>query len=159
MAQLIDKMVQATRRMATTVRPQLLDDFALVAALQWQVQEFQERTDTICTLMICPESLKLDQALATTVFRLIQEALTNVARHAHATHVTIDLHGQGDTLRLNILDNGKGISLPVDPKSLGLLGMRQRVQQWGGTMQIRKGGDAGTLLRFRIPLAHPTNRQ
>ncbi len=153
MTHLVDETVQAVRRIATELRPGLLDHLGLVPALEWQVREFQERTGLTCGFKKNPENLVVDAARATTVFRICQEALTNVARHAQATKVDISLRMAGRKLILEVRDNGRGISedAVADPQSVGLLGMRERVLSWGGEVQIRGVEGKGTVITVHLP--------
>ena len=153
MTHLIDETVQAVRRIATELRPGLLDHLGLVPALEWQVREFQERTGLTCEFKKNPENLVVDAARATTVFRICQEALTNVARHAQATKVDISLRMAGRKLVLKVRDNGRGISedAVADPRSVGLLGMRERVLSWGGEVQIQGVKGKGTVVTVHLP--------
>jgi two-component system sensor histidine kinase UhpB len=154
MAHLIDTTVQATRRIATELRPRVLDDLGLVPALEWHVREFQERTGIVCAFTRSHEDIAVDPGRATTLFRICQEALTNVARHAHATRVDLILALAGAALRLEVRDDGRGIpdEAVADPKSLGLLGMRERVLPWGGDIHIRGIQGRGTVVNVHIPL-------
>jgi signal transduction histidine kinase len=123
--------------------------------MEGQIQEFQERTGITCTLRLEPEDLDLDAARSTTVFRIVQEALTNVARHADATQVDIGLHLRQEMLCLDVRDNGRGIPAQAldDPQSFGLLGIRERVLHWHGDVHIQGSQDRGTVLTVRIPVA------
>lgn len=156
MLRLIDATIDTLRRIATTLWPRVLDDLGLLAAIEWKVQEFQRHTGIITKLGIFPENFRLEPAVAVTVFRFLQEALTNISRHAHATHAVIRLRVVGRVLRLIVHDNGQGISqnaLAV-PDRLGLATMRERVLACGGDMRIRgsrQGG--GTTITARLPLS------
>ncbi len=154
MIHLVDGTVQAVRRIATALRPGVLDHLGLVAAVEWQVREFQERTGLTCVFTNTPEDIVVDGARATTVFRICQEALTNVARHANAARVDLSLRQAGTDLRLEVRDNGRGIPKEAiaDPKSLGLIGMRERVLPWGGDVQIKRVPSKGTVVTVHIPL-------
>ena len=154
MAHLIDTTVQAIRRIATELRPRVLDDLGLVAALEWHVREFQDRTGVACAFTSSPEDIVVDPARATTLFRICQEALTNVARHANATRIDLSLTQVGAALCLEVRDNGRGIpeEAMADPKSLGLMGMRERVLPWGGAIHIRGIQGRGTVVSVHIPL-------
>lgn len=154
MLQLLDTTIHTMRRVATALRPSVLDDLGLIAAIEWQVQEFRERTGISCVLTTRPEDFYLDSARSTTVYRILQEALTNVARHAQATHVDISLIIEKGRLYLEVRDNGRGISNHVvaAPQSLGLLGIRERVRQWQGDMNIRGHQGQGTVLTVHLPL-------
>src|SRR4029079_14243454 len=131
MLQLIDDTVQMVRRIASDLRPGILDDFGLAAAIEWQLQDFCQRAGLEHDYQSNVDELNLDPASSTALFRLFQETLTNVARHAQATRVTAELEVAEQELTLQVRDNGRGISTGEigNSKSLGLLGMRERVQQ------------------------------
>jgi signal transduction histidine kinase len=150
---IVDATIQSVRRISTELRPGLLDDLGLVAAIEWQTQEFESRTGIRCQLSVAGMDFALDRALGTTLFRIVQEALTNVARHAGATRVKVSLDGGGDRLRLAVRDNGRGISgaALTDRRSLGLMGMRERVKLRGGTLTITSPRGRGTTIVVEIP--------
>jgi signal transduction histidine kinase len=154
MTHLVDGMVQAVRRIATALRPGVLDDLGLVAALEWQIQEFQGRTGLACGLTTVPEEIALDSLRATAMFRICQEVLTNITRHAGASRVDVHLTQTGDILVLEVRDDGKGISehAVTDPKSLGLMSMRERILPWKGEVWIRGVDGGGTVVRVTLPL-------
>jgi len=156
MVRLVDETVEAVRQLATELRPGVLDDLGLVAALEWQIREFQERTGVACTFVRSPADLAVDPARATAVFRICQEALTNVVRHAEATEVEIALRMEARTLILEVRDNGKGIpaAAVTDPHSIGLMGMRERVLPWRGEVAFQGRPGHGTLVRVALPLEH-----
>jgi signal transduction histidine kinase len=153
MAGLVDGAVNTVRRIATELRPGLLDDLGLVAAIEWQAQEFARRTGLTVELHLGDQDLALDRDLATALFRIFQEALTNIARHAAATRVEIELVHQPDLLKLVVADNGKGIEPAqiLAPRSLGLLGMRERARALGGDVVIEGSPGQGTTVTVRIP--------
>jgi PAS domain S-box-containing protein len=153
MATLVDTTIQSVRRIATDLRPGILDNFGLVAAIEWQAQEFQNRTGIRCTFTSTLENINLDQDRCTAVFRILQEALTNVARHAGATRATISLHKAAAHLILEVTDNGKGITESdlSKPKSFGLLGMRERAALLGGELHTNGVQGKGTTLTVWIP--------
>ena len=134
MSDLIDATVQTVRQIAAELRPGVLDDVGLVAAVEWQLQEFQTRTGIQCQLTGVVEKSALDADLSTAAFRIFQEALTNVARHAQASRLKVNLEETATHLTLQIRDSGRGISDGEinHPKSIGLLGMRERARQRGG---------------------------
>ncbi|NOT61834.1 MAG: PAS domain S-box protein [Acidobacteria bacterium] len=145
------------RRVATSLRPGILDDFGLVAALEWQAQEFAQRTGVACRLSVKPKEAEieaLERDRATAFFRIFQEALTNVTRHAEAASVDAQLFRQDDALVLHIHDDGRGITVDelVNVRSLGLLGMRERAEMFNGSFTIAAGEPRGTLVTVRIPL-------
>jgi PAS domain S-box-containing protein len=150
----IDGAMDAVRRIATDLRPSVLDDLGLVAAVEWQTQEFERSTGITAHLEVQATYPELDDACATTVFRILQETLTNVARHAHATRVKIALQVSTQQLVLEVRDNGRGISEGeiASPRSLGLVGSRERAIACGGELIIRGIRNHGTIVLLRIPL-------
>ena len=154
MLDLINATIRSVKRMITALRPRLLDDLGLTAAIEWQTEEFQQRTGIACELTICPEEILLDPDRSTAIFRIFQEALTNVARHSHADHLSINLIRENEELVLRVHDNGRGISdADVDnPKSFGLIGIRERASYWRGTVQIDGIHNEGTTLAVRFPI-------
>jgi PAS domain S-box-containing protein len=155
MSDLVDSAIQTVRHVATELRPGLLDDLGLVAALEWQAQDFTDRTGIECELHLGEEELILDRDLSTDLFRIFQETLTNVARHAQATKVQVELASTPDELVLMVRDNGQGITENQisDPKSLGLMGMRERVRFRGGNIVFRGVPGQGTTVTVRFPQA------
>jgi signal transduction histidine kinase len=157
MGKLIDSTVQTVRKIATGLRPEMLDDMGLIAAVGWQAKEFQKRTGIRCRAKLPPEGLKLDIDVSTTMFRIFQEILTNVARHSRATRVDIDLEVAETRVALDVADNGVGI--PVGEvngkKSLGLLGMNERALLFGGEVKIAGAPGQGTRVTVAIPLGAP----
>jgi PAS domain S-box-containing protein len=153
--QLIDDTIQLGRRLATELRPGVLDDLGLVAALEWLAEDFQRRYKISCGFISEKEELEPGWERATAVFRIAQEALTNVVRHANATNVGIGLRTDADAMILEIEDNGIGISEPSAPPehhTLGLLGMRERAKHLGGSLEITSEPGKGTRVTARIPL-------
>ncbi len=159
MSELIDTTIQAVRRMSTELRPAILDDLGLVPALEWQLQEFQARTGIERRLVCLVEETTLDADGCTTAFRILQEALTNVARHAKATRVEASLEETAGYLILRVQDNGRGITDMAinDPHAIGLLGMRERALSHGGEFEIDGITGRGTTVTARLPL-DPTPR-
>lgn len=149
----IDETIQAVKRIISTLRPRLLDDLGLPAAVEWQANDFQRHSGIICEMVVDPEEMEVDGEISTAVFRIFQEALTNVARHSGATRVTASLISSGNFLELQVRDNGRGISKKQihDPKSFGLIGIRERVRQWNGSVDIDGEPNKGTTLTVRIP--------
>jgi signal transduction histidine kinase len=125
-----------------------------MAAIEWQVQEFQERTRIKCELTAEGEDINLGRDLATGVFRILQEALTNVSRHANATRVEVSLKEKTGQLVLEVRDNGKGITEKqiAHPKSFGLIGMHERARSWNGSVKIEGIPGKGTIVTVNIPL-------
>ncbi|MGD0918093.1 MAG: PAS domain S-box protein [Thermodesulfobacteriota bacterium] len=154
MLKLIDTTIQSVRRISTKLRPGVLDDLGLTAAIEWQAQDFQTRTMIQCEFRSNLKEVDLDRDRSTTIFRILQETLTNVARHASATRVNIYLNEAANSLVLIVEDNGRGITEKeiLDPKSLGLLGMRERALVFGGEVKISGAPGKGTTVTFKIPL-------
>jgi len=153
MYRLIDDTIHSVRKIASGLRPEVLDEAGLAAAIGWQAKEFQLRTGIRCMVDVPPDSDGLDPERSTAVFRIFQEVLTNVARHANATRVDVHMRLDADLLKLQIQDNGKGIT-PVEiqnPKSLGILGMRERVLPFDGRIEISGIQGKGTQVAVSIP--------
>jgi PAS domain S-box-containing protein len=150
---LLDRAIQSVRRIGTELRPGILDDLGLVAALEWAAEDFQTRTGTKCEISLPDLDIPLDPERATALFRIFQETLTNVARHAEATRVQGRLCKENGNLILEVGDNGKGISDEQlsGKSSLGILGMRERVLLLGGTLTISSTLGNGTTVRVLIP--------
>jgi signal transduction histidine kinase len=138
MSKMTDEIIQQVRRISAELRPGVLDDLGLVAAIEWQAQEFEARTGTACTVRASTTLPALDRSVSTAVFRIFQEALTNVTRHAEAKHVVVTLEASGGSLTLEVQDDGKGISPEAarGRKSLGLLGIRERALRLGGNVSV-----------------------
>jgi PAS domain S-box-containing protein len=154
MIDLIDTTILTLRRISSELRPSVLDDLGLLAAIAWQAREFQARTDIRCQVETAIESVALDSERSTAGFRVLQEALTNILRHAHATSVLIRLEADAGDLVLTVRDDGRGIteSERTSSGSLGLLGIRERAALVGGTVRITGVPGAGTTVEIRIPL-------
>ncbi|WP_227494249.1 PAS domain-containing sensor histidine kinase [Ramlibacter pallidus] len=153
MLAMLDGAVASTRRIAADLRPLVLDDLGLVPAIEWVVQNFTQRTGVPCELLV-DEALELDEPYATGVFRIVQESLTNVAKHAQATEVVVELHPRGEILLLRVQDNGVGFrtSDPRKPQSLGLVGLRERAHLLRGEVRIDSSPGTGTRVEARIPI-------
>ena len=153
MVEQVDGTIAAVQRLVTQLRPALLDNLGLVAAIEWQCQDFQKRTGIPCTCVTSADDIAMEPERATALFRICQEALTNTARHAQATAVTIKLESRNDALQLVVADNGVGIpNLKVsDRRSLGLLGMKERAALLGGEVTIRGDPDNGTTVIACLP--------
>jgi two-component sensor histidine kinase len=150
----IDSTIQTVRRIATELRPGILDHLGLAAALEWQAQEFQSRTGIRCRVSTHLHEPPLDPESTTTFFRIFQETLTNVIRHAEATHVDVHLKENALRVILEVKDDGRGISQEeiADPKSMGLPGMRERAALLGGDFRIHSlRGGKGTRACVAIP--------
>ena len=157
MSALVDTTIQTVRRIATELRPGILDDFGLAAAIEWQLQEFQTRAGIECRLLSNAGEMSLDPASSTAVFRVFQETLTNVARHAQASRVEVNLEECADYLLLQVRDNGRGINTDElsGIKSLGLVGMRERIHLLSGELDIQGAPGEGTTVLVKVPLRKP----
>jgi signal transduction histidine kinase len=160
---LVDHLIATLRRIASELRPRSLDDLGLPAALEWQTHEFESRTGIQCRVSLPAEAIVLDAERATAVFRIFQESLTNVMRHAEATSVEARLERDGGQLVLQIRDNGRGFD-PEEAKaskSLGLVGMQERALLINGDFRIDSAPGAGTTVTLRIPtpLGGPENKE
>jgi PAS domain S-box-containing protein len=153
MIQLVDSTIQTVKRISSELRPVVLDDLGLVAAIEWQAQEFQKRTGIECVVRFNPDDIILDRVISTTIFRIFQEALTNVIRHAEATRVLVSLEERDGEVLLSVKDNGKGITEEQisDRESFGLIGIRERVHFLGGEVVIAGEPDNGTSMVITIP--------
>ena len=153
MSSLVGKTVDSVRRIAQDLRPNVLDDLGLAAAIEWQVEQFQERTGIFCKLAMNREEYQLQDQVAISMFRIVQEAFTNVARHAGASQVTVTVDEDAHGISLRVKDNGTGFDMEKkrDSKSHGLLGIRERVIMFGGEIEIFSGVGQGTEIRVWIP--------
>jgi PAS domain S-box-containing protein len=157
MSKAIVGAIGSVRRICSDLRPSVLDHIGLTAGIGWQVEEWQAKTGIRCAMHSAIDDESIDSGRATAAFRVLQEALTNVARHAHATSVQVQLWIADGRLRLEIHDDGCGIAdrTVADATSLGLLGMKERVHSYGGTVEIRGAPACGTTVDVSIPLAEP----
>jgi signal transduction histidine kinase len=157
----IDETVQAVRRIATELRPAVLDNAGLQAAIEWQAAQFEKQTRIQCRVKSRVQQPVWDQDLNTAFFRIFQEALTNVVRHAEATRVDVNLMEVSGWLVLQIKDNGRGISETEETnmRSIGLLGMRERAGMLGGEVRVRGSPGGGTTVSVRIPWRPPAQTQ
>ena len=155
MTALIESIIQTVQRIAAELRPGMLDDLGLKEAMEWEMRQFQGRTGIAGEFRCALTGLDGDAEGRTTIFRIFQEALTNVVRHSEATRVSVMLEEKADTLALSVRDNGRGITDEeiADPKSLGLIGMRERVRLCGGEIKISGSRHEGTMVEVIIPLA------
>jgi signal transduction histidine kinase len=158
MSELVDSSIHMVRRIATDLRPGVLDHLGLVASIEWQAQEFAKRAGFDCQLHLTDRELTLDEDLLTAVFRIFQETLTTVVRHAEATEVRVELREDADELVLIVQDNGKGMteSQITRSKSLGLIGMQERARSWGGRVMFQATPGKGTTVTVRVPLVNAT---
>jgi signal transduction histidine kinase len=151
---LTDATAKRVRKFCTELRPPILDDLGLTAAIEWQAREFQTRTNIRCEIVQMPEIAGLDNQQTTAMFRIFQEILTNVARHSNASKVRVNLKIENTQLTFQVNDNGKGISQAKmgGGGSLGLLGMRERALSIGGQVLIEGAPGKGTTVTVSIPV-------
>jgi len=150
---LLDDSFETIRRVSTELRPQVLDVMGFCEALQWQAEKFAENTNIKYKLHIKPDAIQLHPELSTDLFRIFQEALTNVSRHSQASNVNVNFFENKTEYELSVQDDGVGIdSLRLNHSgSLGLLGMRERALLWKGSVEIKGVAGKGTLLKVKIP--------
>ncbi|RDJ99744.1 hypothetical protein DLM46_26640 [Paraburkholderia lacunae] len=155
MRRLIDATVASVRRIAADLRPVMLDDLGLIPAIEWLANDFTNRYGIDVERRIEVGDTRFTPAGATTLFRIVQEALTNVARHAEATLVTLTVHVEGGVCVVKIADNGQGAShcAPSAEKSFGLLGIRERAHMLGGTVEIHTSSGKGFALTVTFPVS------
>lgn len=159
MALTTDDLLRTVRRISAELRPGVLDTLGLRAAVDWQAEEFERRTGTKVSVTTEIGDLQLDRDLATNVFRIFQESLTNIARHAAASHVDVTMKLDRGRLRLEVIDDGIGMP-EIAPRgsTLGLLGMRERARRFGGDCVIRRHEPRGTIVTVTVPLRFPAER-
>jgi signal transduction histidine kinase len=155
MARLTDAIIRSVKRISTELRPVVLDELGLIAAVDWQTKEFERRTEIKCQLNIELADDNIPKHMATAVFRTFQETLTNISRHARATEVTVNMGIKEDRLILTVSDNGKGITDEkiLSPGSLGILGMRERALSLKGDLAISGKKGKGTTVKLSIPFS------
>jgi len=160
MSGLSDETIRAVRRISAALRPPVLDHFGLLAAIEWHAEEFQERTGIACTVTSTEQRIEVDKTTSTTLFRICQEALTNVVRHADATKVAVSINKKDGIHTLTVKDNGRGIteSESHSSESLGILGMRERALRVGGKFRVRGRPNKGTTMTVSIPIAELRER-
>lgn len=150
---LVDKTIEVVRDLAASLRPAPLD-MGAISALEWLADEFFTNTGVRCQLDVTAQNVVLDDTCSTAIFRLAQESLTNVARHAQASQVVIGLKREGGNVILEVRDNGKGFNAAESrPKSFGLVGMRERTNMLGGQLTVCSGPKGGTTVRACIPIS------
>jgi PAS domain S-box-containing protein len=151
---MLDKVITMTKTMASTLRPPLLDDFGLIPAVEWMTDNFQKRTGVACQLILGGVQSKLGDPIESAVFRVIQEALLNIERHAEASQVELILLRNGSKLDLTVRDNGKGIAAGSEskPGCYGLMTMRERIFILGGTITVGNINPHGVEISVSIPI-------
>lgn len=150
---LLKSTIAATRRIASDLRPLMLDDLGLVPSIEWLVENFAQRTGIACELTLGEGDLRLPTAHATAIFRIVQESLTNIAKHANASHADIAIEHEPGALVVRIEDDGAGFSpeAPRKPQSFGLFGLRERASMMGGDVTIASAPGEGTRVEVRLP--------
>jgi signal transduction histidine kinase len=153
MVKMLDTTVAATRRIAADLRPLLLDDLGLQPAIEWLANNFTQRSGVACEVNV-DEDLELEEPYATAVFRIVQESLANVGKHAAASEVTVLVARTPQAVILEVADNGQGFhpDAPRKPNSLGIMGLRERAHLLKGTASIESEPGRGTRVQVRIPL-------
>lgn len=153
MCRLVDKTIDDVRNIAHRLRPGVLDDLGLIAALEWFAADFEKRTEIVCVFRHLNVQ-KVDNIVATAAYRIVQEALTNVARHALASRVDVSLKRKGKLLLLNIVDNGVGFEVGKidESEALGIAGMRERANLAGGALEIRSRLGKGVRMQCKLPV-------
>ena len=151
---LIDATVESVREITARLRPEVLDQLGLAAAIDWQAGDFQRRSGIRCNVSLPPQAPALDRERSTAAFRIFQELLTNIVRHAAATRIDVAVKAAPDGLLLTVEDNGRGIEAEAldNPKSLGLIGMRERVLPFGGRIDFAGEPGKGTRVQVKIPI-------
>lgn len=151
--ELVDYVIDSTRRISMDLRPGILD-FGIVAAVQWQAREFSKRTEIACLFYCNSEDIPLDADLAIAIFRIFQEILTNISKHADASHVDVKLSERDGWIFLEAIDNGRGITVSdmEKPGSFGIRGMRERCQQLGGDLCVKGTPGKETRVTIEIPV-------
>jgi PAS domain S-box-containing protein len=160
MLEAVDETVTVVRRISTELRPGILDDLGLAAAVEWQAKDFQRRTGVSCILEITEEELELSRDQATAFFRIFQEILTNVARHSRASKIWVHLETRDGIVALEVEDDGVGIAPDAasQPHALGLAGMRERAAMFGGLVEISGIHGKGTTVIVRMPIDENSGR-
>lgn len=155
----IDATIAKVRKIATDLRPPILDDFGTVAAIEWQAEEFEKLTGISCVINSNVEECHLDSEVSIAVFRIFQETLTNIARHAEASTVEVNFNVLSDSIILTISDDGKGINLTniKSGNSLGILGMQERSRLIGGNLAIFPDNETGTVVKLIFPVKKKNN--
>ncbi|KKK54696.1 hypothetical protein LCGC14_3082110, partial [marine sediment metagenome] len=153
-SELVDMTIGTVKRIITDLRPGLLDDLGLEAAVEWQVEEFEKRTGTKCKARLEIEERILDPERSTAIFRILQETLTNILRHSNATEISISLTERDGQVVLVTSDDGKGITKKQisNPRSFGLMGIQERAHAFGGDMEIVGVRGKGTTVTVSIPI-------
>ena len=159
MSDLIDTTIKSVQRISTSLRPEILDVLGLSSAIEWEAERFQNRTGIYCDVKIYPEEIILDKDISISIFRIFQETLTNVARHAHASKIYTTLKKDNNKLFLQVSDNGKGITEEdqYNIKSVGIMGIKERIKSLNGTVNIEGEKNIGTKIEIFVPILENEN--
>ena len=152
---LLHRALDTVRDVSSRLRPALLDDVGLEAAIEWEATKFGERTGVACSLNVDLPEPQPDRQRATAVYRILQETLTNIARHADATRVEISLQSRDNYVVLQVRDDGSGITEDeaTNSRSLGLIGMCERASALGGEVEIHRAPEGGTVMTLKMPFS------
>lgn len=153
--QLTGEAIETARRVSVNLRPNVLDNLGLCGAIEWLIREFEQRTNIQCSLeSITSDLSRINKHHETSIFRIIQEAFINIAKHARASKVNVELLEDEDMLIISIKDNGIGITQPrlSSSGSFGIIGMKERAQQLGGELEVSDSPAGGSIVSLRIPL-------
>lgn len=154
---IVDDIIKSIRKISTRLRPRLLDELGLIPAIEWHLKDFQHRTGINYSLDASNDSFKLNQSVSNNIFRIFQEAITNIIRHARAKQVSINIHNNSaGKFIMEITDDGVGLPEGYLDKtnSLGILGMKERAQMLKGTVDVLPANNGGTKVLIKIPLNH-----
>ncbi len=151
---MIDNAIDAIRKISSDLRPGILDDLGICAAIKWYAREIEKRGDINCSVTCIPDDILLEKHQTITIYRIYQEAMTNIIRHSRASDVSINLNLAGKTLKLEISDNGTGITDKEknNPKSFGIIGIKERVKSCNGTFSILGKMNEGTRIEVELPV-------
>jgi signal transduction histidine kinase len=153
LAEMLDGTVKTVRRISSELRPSLLDDLGLIAAIDWHLKEFEKRSGVITEFEEPENDFNIPDSVKTGLFRIFQESLTNVARHASSSKVKVSLQKKNGSFILSIADDGKGFEkqMTKNKKTLGILGMKERTAMMGGSYEINSEPGKGTLVVVSVP--------
>jgi len=149
---MLNLSVKTVRKISSELRPSLLDDLGLSAAIEWQALEFSKRTGVICNFNNSLNNQTLSPEVQSNLFRIVQESLTNIMRHAQSKNVLIDLRNDEKTIFLSILDDGKGFNRNLPTSTLGLLGMQERAIMMSGNFEVESSKGKGTKVKISVPI-------
>jgi len=157
---LVSETIKTVQRLTSQLRPQIIDDLGLVSAIEWYTSEFEERSHIRISLNLTPD-LDVEPDTSMIIFRIMQEALTNVARHSNANRVEIELLQRGNDLCFSMYDNGIGIteSQLTSRKSFGIISMKERAGSLGGTFEISGVEEGGTVIKLNFPIKLNANHE